>query len=344
MIRILISLVLLVDVYSSQYCNQMNKIRYGKESDQESICLKYGGCWDNDFKCYYSQKYIPGFRMMEGECTTCSTSEKLDNLERNECSRECLKRDTCNCFTYDSSTKECFIKTAVCSTTNFQFGDKTTYNKHASKEFVCSSGDCYSGDLFHTTDNPNLCIEKCKLNVNCKLIGLVSGVSSVVCMLKQNFCDFTSPANAKTFVVSCIPSPIFPDWVSNYNVNITEIKDNSYSTCKAIGSADNFNMKIPWPSVGTDKPDFNITITGKNLQNCMDFLNLKRSGVIAYIVYEFQQFLQFTGNFKACKLIGGNDNTECKYSCSCGIDYCEAVHIRIFASDDDGMSICHYEI
>lgn len=331
-------------VSTSQTCNPMKKIQYGDKADTEGNCLKYGGCWDENFKCYFSQEYIPGFRMFRGECKTCPASETFTNLNRRECARECLKKSTCNCFTYDSSTKECQIKNSVCQPASFENGAKLTYDKHASDIVVCGHGSCsssISAQSLHTIEG---CIETCaESDDDCEFIELVT--SSTSCLLKRNFCHFTLPENANKAKVACLPGPIFSDWFKNHDIDRENIEDDSNSTCMNVSSSDNFNMKIPWPSVGEVNPNFNISVIGKNLEKCIDLSKvLIPNGIAVYVVYESLPNIQFTGNFKACELIGGNDSTECRYTCSCGLDYCESAHVRAFASGDIVLSICHYQI
>lgn len=331
---------------ASVTCDPNNKIRLGPTGENQLSCINHGGCFDSTFGCYFSRENIPGFRMMKGECTSCSTKEIFNNLERMECARECLKTTDCNCFIYDSSIKECLIKNVVCHGTSSKDGSKITYSRFASTKVTCSSGDCWLNDILAKYASIEDCYTSCKNDPNCKsIVQVMNGNHLETCFIKNSICDFTEQNKRLLYTTACLPGPIFPDWLTKHHLNRAEIVDDSNSTCKSVGLADNFNLKIPWPTVGDAIPDFKISIIGKNMQKCIDFLNpLPENGVIAFVVYEFHPTYQFMGNFKACKLISGNDNIQCIYECSCGIDYCEAVHIRAFSSDEANMSICHYQI
>lgn len=166
------------------------------------------------------------------------------------------------------------------------------------------------------------------------------------CYLKDDFCDFSSLDWRRFHLLTFLKAPIFPNWFTTKNTNKDEITDNSNTTCKNVSLESNFNLKIPWPTVGREKKDFNLLIFGKNLSKCLNSTeSLQSNTVVAFIIYEFHNLPQFTGNFRACNLISGDDDDKfCKYHCSCGEEYCEAVHIRAFASNDANMSICNYEI
>lgn len=327
-------------------CNPAKKIRYGQENHPEDYCVNHGGCYDSEFGCFFSQENIPGFRVMKGGCSACLPNVTLANLDILECSRECLKRPDCNCFTYDLSSKQCVIKNVVCYGTDAS-DNKLTYNRFASKYAICSYADCPGNDLTQENKNIEGCINSCENRAGCKVSVESTLISHTVpdatCLLKTVLCDFTDPAKAELHMSICIPGPAFPDWFINHDSTRAEIIDESVSTCKQVGIRDNFNLKIPWPTVGETVPDFNITIIGKNLRKCIDFPNgLTGSGVMAYVPHEFHSNPQFMGNFKTCTLVAADDSTECKYFCTCGIDYCQAVHIRAFAANDVNMEICHY--
>lgn len=327
-------------------CDPNKKIFYGQSSRDEATCKKGGACYDSTFGCYYSQENIPGFRIHKGECTSCSASEVFSDLDRIECGRECLKRSDCQCFTYDISSGSCILKNVVCNSMNDQISNKLTYNKYASNKVLCFHADCHGHDITKVNKNVAECYEFCKTKGNCKSFALVTTpTANDICGLKSVLCDVTSRENTRLFINLCIPGPVFPDWLDNHYSNRNEISDDSNSTCKSVGLADNFNLKIPWPSVGNNSPDFTIKIIGKNFQRCVDFrTGLHGNCVLAFVVNEFLGSPRFTGNFRACQLIDGNNNTYCKYFCSCGLDFCEAVHIRGFGTDESNMSICHYQI
>lgn len=354
MLRLILELGLVVIIINSGIplimasfsCNPKKKVQYGLPSRTEAKCTQYAACHESGLGCYYSEEKIPGFRIANGECTSCPVTETLSNLERQECARECLKRSGCNCFTYDSVSKDCLIKNSLCHNFDSIGGNRLSYNRFASKKIVCSRADCAGNDINKAEKTAEECYELCKNNSICKVFALMTtSILTQMCIIKSVLCDFTLLENSRIHMSACIPGPVFPDWLKNHYSNRAEIADDSVLTCKSVDAGENFNLKIPWPTVGEDEPNFNITIIGTNLQKCFDLNNgLNEYGVLAFVVYEFDLIPQFTGNFKACQFVSGNDNTQCKYSCSCGLDYCSAVHIRAFASDALGMSVCHYQI
>lgn len=328
-------------------CNPNNKIGYGRKNREESDCRKAAACFDGPgLGCYYSLENIPGFRVALGDCRDCSVSQAIYDLTRVECARKCLRRSTCNCFTYDVGLKKCLIKNSVCHNIIPLYTNRLTYNKHATKNAVCFPSDCTGNDISKENKNVEKCHESCVSKANCRSFSLVTTPNiNEVCNVKSTLCDVSAVENFRLFNNLCLVGPLFPDWLTNHHLNRAEITDNLKSTCKSISSSDNFNLKIPWPTVGESNTYFSLTIFGTNIQKCINpNQDLNEYGVIAYVVFEFLGIPQFTGNFKACQLIGGDNGTECRYFCSCGLDYCEAVHIRAFASDDINMSICHYEI
>lgn len=333
-------------IFASVTCNPENKIRYGKETRQDE-CERYAGCWESGYGCYFSDEKISGFRMMVGHCTNCLDREIIHDIGRKNCSRECLKRHNCHCFTYNSDSRVCYIKAGVCPRSNFAQNNNITYNRYASKNLYCSYADCADNDLSQAVVNVDICSYNCRSDSSCKMLINVSPMAEELgnfCVLKSAFCDITQSSKAHWFVSSCILGPLLPDWLTNHFSNRNAFLDNSTSTCKTIGSADNFSLKIPWPTVGDSNPNFKITIYGQNLQKCLrSDKELHANGIIVFVVEEFQNLPQFTGNFKACILLSGDDSTSCMYFCSCGFDYCESVHIRAFGLDDVNMSICHYE-
>lgn len=58
-----------------------------------------------------------------------------------------------------------------------------------------------------------------------------------------------------------------------------------------------------------------------------------------FVLNKFEKLSTFRGDFIGCKLKDGDDNTYCKYSCSCDQDNGHDMHIRAFKSDDNDMSI-----
>lgn len=326
-------------------CNPENKKRYGKNGETKIECLNYAGCWDDNYGCYFSNEVFPGFHMMMGECTTCPIELAVANLTRNECAGLCLKRSTCNCFTYDSITEQCQMKKSVCATSNFALGSKITYNKHASKDMICSYGLCPLGNILEVTLPIQSCNHFCGNDPSCKMIGLKYGNNFSPCMVKNYLCNFFSPEKQDLSVISCIRGPILPDWRKNHETGTNKITDNSNSTCKSISSTDNFNLIIPWPTLENDRSEFELLIIGKNLKKCMNLTNsIDKHGLVAYVEVNFDSSFQFLGSFKSCHLISGNDNEICQYSCSCGDNYCQAVHIRAFNAEASDIEICNYKI
>lgn len=334
--------------FAAVTCNPNNKIPYGRRTDIKSQCERNGGCWENDYGCYFSLENISGFRMMIGECTDCSVNKTMDNVERRECSRECLKRPSCNCFIYNSNSKVCQLINDICHSTNFLNEGKITYNKYASKKLVCGYGSCYGGILGRKGSGVNECWDYCEIFNSCKMIASVSGwglTQSKVCVAHSIFCNFALPENAHMQVISCIPGPAFSDWTINHDNIRKKFFDNSNATCETVSSEENFNLKFPWPAEGSYLTEFKISIVGKNLMACMNPLNsLKPEGLIAYVNDEFQIAPKFIGHFKSCQLMDGDDTTHCRYSCSCNGDYCEAVHLRVFSSEKNLISLCNYKI
>lgn len=329
-------------------CDPSTKIRYGKTSDTRTTCEKYAGCWEDGYGCYFSLQNVGGFRMMMGEFPYANINETISNTDRQECGRECLKRATCHCFTYDSNDRSCKMMNEFCFKSNMVIGSNITYNKYASKDLICGYGDCYEGNLNWNYINIQACYDLCKLYSSCKIIGFSSAehfLPQYSCMAKVNFCDFTSKQNAHMYSSMCIPGPAFPDWATNHYINRDEIIDDSETTCKSVDIKDGFNLKVPWPSIRYNQSDFYIEIFGKSMEKCMDAAkSLDVNGLTAFVVDEFEVHPRFTGLFKACKMVDGNDENYCKYFCSCEKDYCGAVHIKAFTNNSDQMSICKYKI
>lgn len=328
-------------------CNTDEKIPYGQQNDQDA-CDKHGGCWENGNSCYFSNEHISGYHMVIGGCTNCVDKKTINDIGRKDCSIECFKMSDCYCFTYNSITRVCKIKNGICLSFDYVDDGRITYNKYASKNLYCSYGDCFEPDLNAGNVNIDICSSNCRSDSRCKSIVFVAPKNvdlNNYCVHKSEFCDISNVAAARQRISSCLNGPLFPDWLTNHFTNRIDLLDNSNETCKTVGSADNFNLKIPWPTVGNNFPDFQISIIGQNLRKCFEPNTVfYENGILAYVVDEYQNYPQFTGNFKACHLKSGNDDTTCIYSCSCGTNYCESVHIRAFAFDDVNMSICQYEI
>lgn len=329
-------------------CNVEKKIFYGKSSISKTNCEEHGGCFQNGMGCFFSNENVSGFRLVVGICIGCNPHIIFDRIDRIECSRECLKSSLCNCFIYETSTNKCKIFTNFCFTINYNTKIELIYNKYASNKLICGYGDCLGNIIVNAQVNWNDCFEICSNHTNCKAI--VSAVAKgfngkYVCLPKHTICDFTLSSHAHNFVVMCLRGPAFPDWATNHFLNNREIIDNSNETCKLIFPDENFNLKIPWPSVGNFESDFKIMIIGKKLGKCLESNGLNHpNGVITYVVDSFQKLPLFHGIFKACRLTNGDNNTFCIYLCTCGEDYCEAVHIRAFSINNINMAICNYQI
>lgn len=319
-------------------CNPNNKIRYGQFSDTEQTCIDRAGCYDSETHCYLSQDYIPGFRAFRGPSNSVSEIRSYTNKNRFGCSRECLKENNCLCFTFNRVTKVCSLKNSFCTEGSPNDDNILVHNRYAYKNLICAFGDCSGNDI--STDST---LADCSTNCvgTCEMFILSNGE----CHRKSSLCNFIEEANLRSELTACLKGPAFPDWSSNHFINRNDIIDISDTTCKDVNLETTFHLKVGWPTVGTSKTDFQLEIVGKNMRRCMNSTGeTEKNFIAAFTVLEFQYKPLFTGNFKACKLISGNDDTNCKYYCSCGIDYCQAVHIRAFASDDVNMSICKYEI
>lgn len=332
-------------VFAIPSCNPNRKIPYGPPTANNVDCEGNLGCWDDASKCYFSENFLKGFSVFEGRGASCSINETLAERSLQECANECLKLTYCTGFVHDPIMKYCEISKEICreqgKTTD---SNAITYNKHASKHFVSVYHDCSENDIrYSSIVSAESCYNECLMDSKCKM--MVTAYDEKLCYLKEDICDFSKLDRRRFHLLSCIPAPIFSDWFPTKNADKDEIIDNSNATCKNVTMEKQFNLKIPWPTVGREEKDFNLLIIGKNLNNCMNSSeSMQNNTVVAFIVYEFHNLPQFTGNFKACDLISGNDDTFCKYRCSCGEEYCEAVHIRAFASNDANMSICNYQV
>lgn len=336
------------DTVSRVTCNSNNKIQYGRSSTTQEGCLKYGGCWESGFGCYFSQENIPGFRLIIGKCQLCSVYQSFTNLDIIDCSRECFKRSFCHCFLYNIESKVCGIIKDFCYPTKDTTGTQFVYNKYASKNMICSYGDCQGPVSIENVSNLEKCYEKCTNSSNCKMLTSIIQVDSPdfhACLLKKYTCDITLPENRWLTTSICIEGPAFSDWMVNHFTNRENIIDNLNDTCKNVSLINTFNLKIPWPSIGNSNPDFQILILGKKLRKCLKpKKDLEENGILTYVVDSFQQVANYLGTYKGCQLIDGDNDSFCKYACSCNKDYCQAVHIRAFNSIGSNMAVCNYQI
>lgn len=215
---------------------------------------------------------------------SCPSNYIFINIERKVCARACLAKSDCNCFTYDSNTKVCELKKDACFFFTFTSYSQRIYNKYASNKFLCGYGDCNNNDINIFRYNAQECSLACSSNPNCRLMALTSGPSKT-CFVKSKLCDFTEATNQAVHVVSCINGNFLPESIKNPNLSINMLNDNSNDTCKNVNQSSNFNLKVPWPSAGKSKPDFDLIIIGKNLKKCLDSSDiLQESFVIAYVV------------------------------------------------------------
>ncbi|CAD5114645.1 unnamed protein product [Dimorphilus gyrociliatus] len=350
---IIILLSTLIICASSDRCDVDEKVRFGPKLAQEFDCLRYGGCWNDTFKCYYANDHIPGFIRLNGEYTTGTLVLSESDITARECARICLRKTTCEYFVYDSQNKICSGRSNPNVGQTGSSATMKTYMKEALKDwtfhnFLCPNTATVTTDIGTPNVNTPACAENCKTQSDCDFITVVRNGDQATnenCVLKKTICPIdNTPSSFESKLY--LPGPAFPGIYDNNNQNLVKIRDaEALNTCVQVNNASNFNLRVPWPTIGQYVADFKVIVKGNNMKKCLRSTDaLQSAGVIVYLPIHPERNIIFTGSFAGCKLESGNDETNCKYACSCGYDYCEAVYIRGFGSDDDNMEICYYNI
>lgn len=346
----------LIPIYFCNKCIVDEKYECHGQTD-ESKCINSGCCWDSNSSptCFYGNDNLPGFVLTVGRGDSVHISLSIQNTSELLCSRICLEKSDCSCFTFDKNTKNCSLKNRPCLNADGTTLNIRNFNKIAAPGLSCARTLCpdfgykASGADDITAHNLNFleCVNKCKSHASCKLFTYTFKKNvrlTSLCFIKAENCRFKEYLHAMD--TSCAKVPLFPHTNEFFHDDIKKMIDSeAENTCISVLTEKDFLLRVPWPLVNTPNRQFRIQIKGHNLQKCIDPLTgLQEAGVLAYVPIKTQIEPIFKGPFKACIFESGNDTTECVYSCSCGEDYCQAVYIRAFGGTTDNIDICHYNI
>lgn len=80
--------------------------KYGISVTDKNFCTRYGGCWDDTFKCYHGRDYVPGYKVIKRE-SNIGNAVNHPNVPLKECAKICTKDTNRKTFVYNFDTKSC---------------------------------------------------------------------------------------------------------------------------------------------------------------------------------------------------------------------------------------------
>lgn len=264
-----------------------------------------------------------------------------------ECGRKCLSLSNCDCFGYDFESKLCQLNNGVCEPSNASYNTSYIYNKIASKFLTCRPIDC-GGNIQIGSHTLKTCQDSCTASLNCNMFVYKPFEENRQCRFvnKSENCDFNYlKENINKTAITCVKGPIQNNDWNPFDVVLKNVTDTLYNTCIDVSSTEGFSLRIPWPSIESENPNFRLLIKGKNLRKCFQSYNdTTLIGIFAYIPEEIQFNTDFNDYFVSCQLLSGNGLDLCEYRCLCGKDHCQAAYIKAYTNDQINMKICGYVI
>ncbi|CAD5122858.1 DgyrCDS11260 [Dimorphilus gyrociliatus] len=328
-------------------CSRISNTICGSTTTTQSQCNLNGCCFSNNV-CYYDDTSVPGFvqTRREGQFTTYLEVDISISLE--ECNRRCLSKSLCRCFTYNSETTVCILTTENCKVSGSTVHDKiSSYQRTAYKKVTCYSANCNFEPEFDTEDF-TICRDNCISESTCEYFVYTFDNQQNKCSTQETtICDTFSPTFRElNYINTCVNGPVFKDTIRQKDTKLIHITDSDNpETCVDVSLAMQFSLRVPWPSVDHANQNFYIEITGHNFNKCIDKMDqLSPTGLLVYVPIAMQVDPLFEESFLGCSLISGDDMSNCKYLCSCGLQYCQAVYIKAFGDTNENMKVCHYNI